>query len=166
MSITKRALAIAQIQVGQGPADDKARVIAWDRLYAMLANLDSKTSVLLRFNAIVVAALAYMLIVSSTDPFLGRNATVKLVGTIIGHASLLASVVSCGFAFPVVNVQWEFFGHQLGGERDREPDFDDAALQRLGDLVERRTWLYSWAWRLAVAGGVGFAILVGIATLH
>jgi hypothetical protein len=32
--------------------------------------------------------------------------------------------------------------------------------------VARRTALYSWAWRLAVAGGTGFAILVGLATLH
>jgi hypothetical protein len=167
MSITKRALAIARIQVGQGSADDKARVIAWDRLYAMLANLDSKTSVLLRFNAIVVAALAYMLIVSSTDPFLGRNATVKLVGTIIGHGSLLASVVSCGFAFPVINVQWDFFGMRL----DR--------ADRRGVLLSTMPPWPAWAISspiarvsirgrggLAVVGGIGFAILVGIGTLH
>ena len=36
----------------------------------------------------------------------------------------------------------------------------------LGDLVGRRTRLYSWAWRLAVVGGIGFAVLVGIGTLH
>ena len=44
--------------------------------------------------------------------------------------------------------------------------FDDAALPRPGALVAGRTRLYSWAWRLAVVGGIGFAILVGIGTLH
>jgi hypothetical protein len=122
--------------------------------------------VLLRFNAIVVAALAYVLVIAPTEPFMGTNPTVRLVGQVIGHGSLLVSVISCGFAFPVINVQWDFFGMRLDRPLDGESPFDDAALQRLGDLVAWRTRLYSWAWRLAVAGGIGFAILVGIGTLH
>ena len=121
---------------------------------------------LLRFNAIVVAALAYVLIISPTEPFMGTNATVRLVGQLVGHASLMASVVSCGLAFPVINVQWDFFGTRLDRPVDGESPFNDAALQHMGDLVVHRTRLYSWAWRLAVAGGIGFAILVGIGTLH
>ena len=39
-------------------------------------------------------------------------------------------------------------------------------LDRLAQVVARRTWLYLWAWRLAVAGGLGFAILVALATIH
>ena len=120
----------------------------------------------MRFNAIVVAALAYVLVIAPTEPFMGTNATVRLMGQLIGHGSLLASVVSCGFAFPVINVQWDFFGMRIDRPLDAESPFDEAALQRLGDLVARRTRLYSWAWRLAVAGGIGFAILVGIGTLH
>jgi len=64
MRVTQQALAIARIQTGQGPAEEKARVVAWDRLNSMLSTLDSKTSVLLRFNAIVVAALAYVLVIA------------------------------------------------------------------------------------------------------
>ena len=82
------------------------------------------------------------------------------------HVSLLASVLSCGFAFPVINVEWEFFGGRLDRLADGAPDFDDPALQRLGDLVARRTLLYSRAWQFAVAGGTGFAILVALATIH
>jgi hypothetical protein len=164
--VTQQALAIARIQTGSGPPEDKARVMAWDRLNGMLSTLDSKTSVLLRFNAIVVAALAYVLVIAPTEPFMGTNPTVRLVGQVIGHGSLLVSVMSCGFAFPVINVQWDFFGMRLDRPLDGESPFDDAALQRLGDLVAWRTRLYSWAWRLAVAGGIGFAILVGIGTLH
>jgi hypothetical protein len=166
MKVTQQALAIARIQTGQGPVEEKAKVMAGDRLNGLLSTLDSKTSVLLRFNAIVVAALAYVLIISASEPFMGTNPTVKLVGTLIGHASLLVSVVSCGFAFPVINVQWDFFGMRLDRPTDAESPFDDAALARMGDLVAYRTRLYSWAWRLAVAGGIGFAILVGIGTLH
>ncbi len=166
MNVARQAFAVARIATGQGSAEDKARVAAWDRLRAMLSALDSKTSVLLRFNAIVVAALAYLLVISSADPFMGANATVRLIGKFLGHASLLASVVSCGLAFPVINVEWDFFGGRLDRPGDDEPAFDDAALQRLGDLVTLRTRLYSWAWRLAVVGGLGFAILVGLATLH
>ena len=110
MTVARQALAIAQIQMGQSAVEEKARVMAWDRLNGLLSTLDSKTSVLLRFNAIVVAALAYVLIISAAEPFMGTNPIVKLVGTLIGHASLLVSVVSCGFAFPVINVQWDFFG--------------------------------------------------------
>jgi hypothetical protein len=164
--VTQQALAIARIQTGQGAVEDRARVMAWDRLNGMLSTLDSKTSVLLRFNAIVVAALAYVLVIAPTEPFMGTNPTVRLVGQVIGHGSLLVSVISCGFAFPVINVQWDFFGMRLDRPLDGESPFDDAALQRLGDLVAWRTRLYSWAWRLAVAGGIGFAILVGIGTLH
>jgi hypothetical protein len=166
MTVAQQALAVARIQVGQAAAEDKARIVAWDRLHGMLSTLDSKTSVLLRFNAIVVAALAYLLVISSTDPFLGPNATVKVVGKFLGHASLVASVVSCGFAFPVINVNWEFLGRRLDRQTGGESAVDDAGLQRMGDLVARRMGLYSWAWRLAVAGGAGFAILVGLATLH
>ena len=166
MRVTQQALAIARIETGQGVVENKARVVAWDRLNSMLSTLDSKTSVLLRFNAIVVAALAYVLVIAPTEPFMGTNATVKLVGQLIGHGSLLASVVSCGFAFPVINVQWDFFGMRLDRPLDTESPFDDAALQRQGDLVASRARVYSRAWRLAVAGGIGFAVLVGIGTLH
>jgi hypothetical protein len=166
VNVAQQALAVARIGIGQGSPDDRARVVAWDRLRTMLSTLDSKTSVLLRFNAIVVAALAYLLVISASDPFMGANATVKVIGKFIGHVSLIASVMSCGFAFPVINVEWDFFGGRLDRVSGGAPDFDDAALQRLGDLVARRTMLYSWAWRLAVAGGIGFAVLVGIATVH
>lgn len=166
MTVASQALAVARIETGQGTPEAKARVAAWDRLGGLLSKLDSKTSVLLRFNAIVVAALAYMLVISSTDPFSGTSVFVKFAGKILGHASLLASVVSCGFAFPVINVEWSFFGRRLDRADEGDPDFDDVALQRMGDLVAHRTRLYSWAWRLAVVGGAGFAILVGLATLH
>lgn len=166
MRVTQQALAIARIQTSPGTAEDRARVMAWDRLNSMLSTLDSKTSVLLRFNAIVVAALAYVLVIAPSEPVMGTNAIVKLMGQIVGHGSLLASVVSCGFAFPVINVQWDFFGMRIDRPLDAESPFDDAALQRLGDLVAWRTRLYSWAWRLAVVGGIGFAVLVGIGTLH
>jgi hypothetical protein len=166
MTVARQALEVARLELGQGTVEDKARVMAWDRLYGMLSTLDSKTSALLRFNAIVVAALAYLVVVASSDPFVGASVTVKVLGKFIGHVSLLASVVSCGFAFPVINVEWEFFGGRLDRVAEGTADFDDAALQRVGDLVARRTGLYSWAWKLAVAGGTGFAILVGLATIH
>ncbi len=130
MKVARQALMVARIEAGQGTPEEKARVMAWDRLYGMLSTLDSKVSVLLRFNAIVVAALAYVVVVRASDPFVTANATVKVLGLIVGHVSLLASVLSCGFAFPVINVEWEFFGGRLDRMADGEPDFDDAALQR------------------------------------
>ncbi len=166
MKVARQALMVARIESGEGTPEQRSWVRAWDRLQARLSALDSKTSVLLRFNAIVVAALAYLLVISAADPFMGANATVKVIGKFVGHISLLASVVSCGFAFPVINVEWEFFGGRLDGSAVGEPGFDEGALMRLGDLVSHRTRLYAWAWRLAVGGGIGFAILVGIATLH
>jgi hypothetical protein len=166
MSIAGQALEVARIETVDGTADQKARIKAWDRLNDRLSLLDSKTSVLLRFNAIVVAALAYLVIVSAVDPFAGARPVVKTLGSIVGHVSLLVSVLSCGFAFPVINVEWEFFGRRLDRAAEDKPDLGDAALQRLGDLVARRTWLYARAWQLAVAGGVGFALLVALATVH
>jgi hypothetical protein len=166
MKVARQALMVARIESGEGTPEQKSWVRAWDRLQSRLSALDSKTSVLLRFNAIIVAALAYLFVISGTDLVLGTNPTIKMLGKVVGHASLLAAVVSCGFAFPVINVEWEFFGGRLDRSAEGEPNFDEAALQRLGELVARRTLLYSWAWRLAVAGGIGFAILVGVATLH
>jgi hypothetical protein len=46
------------------------------------------------------------------------------------------------------------------------PGLDDAVVERLGKVVTQRTWLYTWAWRLAVSGGLGFALLVALATIH
>ena len=166
MKVARQALEVARIEAGQGTPEEKVRVMAWDRLDGLRSTLDSKISVLLRFNAIVVAALAYLIVVRASDPFAEASTAIKTLGYVIGHVSLLASVLSCGFAFPVINVEWEFFGGRLDRGDDGEPDFDDAALQRLGDLVARRTRLYSRAWQLAVAGGTGFAILVGLATIH
>ena len=166
MTIAQQALDLARMETGQGSPEDKTRVIAWDRLYSLLSTLDSKTSVLLRFNAIVVAALAYVTVVRGVDPFAGANSTVTMLGIWISHASLLASAASCGFAFPVINVEWSFLGGRIGEVAGGDLAFDDAALERLGALVAHRTRLYSWAWRLAVAGGAGFAILVALATIH
>jgi hypothetical protein len=166
MKVARQALLVARIETGEEAPEQRSWVRAWDRLQSRLSTLDSKTSVLLRFNAIIVAALAYLFVISGSDLVLGTNPAIKTVGKFVGHASLLAAVMSCGFAFPVINVEWEFFGGRLDRSGDGEPNFDEAALQRLGDLVARRTRLYSWAWRLAVAGGVGFAILVAIGTLH
>jgi len=120
--------------------------------------LDSKTSALLRFNAIVVAALAYLVVVSGADPFAQSRPIIKTLGFAVGHISLLLSVASCGFAFPVISVARGFF--------DGAPGLDDAMVERLGKVVAQRTWLYAWAWRLAVSGGLGFALLVALATIH
>lgn len=166
MSVGLQALEIARIEASQGTPEQKAKVMAWDRLHGMLGTLDSKTSVLLRFNAIVVAALAYLVIVRAADPFSGANTLVKTLGSIVGHLSLLASVLSCGFAFPVINVEWDFFGNRLDRMTSGKPDLDQEVIQRLGGLVAQRTRLYARAWQFAVAGGAGFAILVALATLH
>ena len=166
MSLSRQALAIARLQTGQGTADARARLAACDRLQGLLSTLDSKTSVLLRFNAIVVAALAYVLVVSGADPFQGGNTAVRLVGMGLGHLSLLVTVVSCGFAFPVIGVERDFFGVPYGSASGDPPEVDDATVARKAALVARRTGYYAWAWRLSVAGGAGFAVLVGLATLH
>ena len=68
------------------------------------------TPVLLRFNAIVVAALAYVTVVRGVDPLMGGNAMMVTAGSLISHASLIASAASCGLAFPVINVDWSSGG--------------------------------------------------------
>jgi len=151
MSLGRHVLDLARIETGATTPDEKARVRALDRLNAMLGALDSKTSVLLRFNAIVVAALAYIVVVRTPDVFAALNATARLAILVIAHLSLAASIISCGFAFPVIAVQ-----------RGGLPAIDDAGLDRLGAVVARRTRLYSWAWRFAVAGGLGFAAIIVI----
>ena len=157
MSAGQQVLALARLQA-EGTPQDRARVAAWDRLSAMLNVLDSKTSALLRFNAIVVAALAYLVVVAGADPFAQSKPIIKTLGFAVGHISLLMSVASCGFAFPVISVARGLF--------DAAPGLDDAVIARLGATVTQRTWLYAWAWRLAVAGGLGFALLVALATIH
>jgi hypothetical protein len=153
-----QALTLARLATGGGSPEDRARVAAWDRLFAMLNALDSKTSALLRFNAIVVAALAYVVVVSGVDPFAQSRPVIKAMGFAVGHVSLLLSVASCGCAFPVIGVARGFF--------DGTPGLDEGVLGRLARLVAQRTRLYLWAWRLAVAGGLGFAVLVALATIH
>ncbi|WP_428670564.1 hypothetical protein [Reyranella sp.] len=158
MTSGSQAVVLARLQAIDGTSADKARVVAWDRLFAMLNALDSKTSALLRFNAITVAALAYIVVVSGVDPFAQAKPLVRTMGIAVGHISLVLSVASCGFAFPVIGVARGFF--------DATPGLDDGVLDRLGRLVAQRTRLYLWAWRLAVAGGLGFAVLVALATIH
>lgn len=158
MTTQSQALVLARLQAIDGTPADKVRVAVWDRLFAMLNALDSKTSALLRFNAITVAALAYVVVVSGVDPFAQAKPLIKTMGLAVGHISLVLSVASCGFAFPVIGVARGFF--------DATPGLDDGVLDRLARMVAQRTWLYLWAWRLAVAGGLGFAILVALATIH
>jgi hypothetical protein len=151
MTPDRQALALAT-------AEDKTLVQAWDRLFAMLNVLDSKTSALLRFNAIVVAALAYLVVVAGADPFAQSKPIIKTLGYTVGHISLLLSVASCGCAFPVISVARGFF--------DAVPGLDKDVVVRLGAVVAQRTRLYAWAWRFAVTGGLGFALLVALATIH
>jgi hypothetical protein len=158
MTAGGQAVTLARLQALNGTAEDRARVAAWDRLFAMLNALDSKTSALLRFNAIVVAALAYLVVVSGIDPFAQSKPFIKTLGFAVGHISLLLSVASCGCAFPVISVAHGFF--------DAEPGLDDGVIARLAEMVAHRTRLYTWAWWLAVAGGLGFALLVALATIH
>ena len=129
-----QALALARAAV-DGTPQDKARVAAWDRLFAMLNVLDAKTSALLRFNAIVVAALAYLVVVAGADPFVQSKPIIKTLGFAVGHVSLLLSVASCGFAFPVISVARGLF--------DAASGLDDAVIARVGATVTRRTWLYA-----------------------
>jgi hypothetical protein len=96
--------------------------------------------------------------VSGVDPFAQAKPLIKTMGVAVGHVSLVLSVASCGFAFPVIGVARGFF--------DATPGLDDGVLDRLARLVAQRTRLYLWAWRLAVAGGLGFALLVALATIH
>jgi len=49
---------------------------------------------------------------------------------------------------------------------DAAPGVDKEVIVRLGAVVAQRTRLYAWAWRLAVTGGLGFALLVALATIH
>jgi hypothetical protein len=161
VSIARHALALARLQAGEGTPEQKARIVAWDRLRDLLSALDSKTSVLLRFNAIVVAALAYLVLVSAVDPFNGARPLVKLLGSIVGHVSLIVSVLSCGFAFPVIYIERDVFMDAPG-----ESDVGEGALERLGALVARRARLYVWAWWLSVAAGIGFALLAALAVVH
>ena len=158
MTSESQAVVLARLLAIDGTPADKVRVAAWDRMFAMLNALDSKTSALLRFNAITVAALAYIVVVSGVDPFAQSKPLIKTIGFAVGHISLVLSVASCGFAFPVIGVAHGFF--------DATPGLDDGVLDRLGRLVAQRTRLYVWAWRLAVAGGLGFAVLVALATVH
>ena len=158
MTSESQAVVLARLLAIDGTPADKVRVAAWDRMFAMLNALDSKTSALLRFNAITVAALAYIVVVSGVDPFAQSKPLIKTIGFAVGHISLVLSVASCGFAFPVIGVAHGFF--------DATPGLDDGVLDRLGRLVAQRTRLYVWAWRLAVAGGLGFAVLVALATIH
>jgi hypothetical protein len=158
MRSDSQAVVLARLQAIDGTPADRARVAAWDRLFAMLNALDSKTSALLRFNAITVAALAYIVVVSGVDPFAQSTPFIKTMGFAVGHVSLVLSVASCGFAFPVIGVARGFF--------DGTPGLDDGVLDRLGRVVAQRTQLYLWAWRLAVGGGLGFAVLVALATIH
>ena len=118
-------------------SEDKAFVQAWDRLSAMLNVLASRTSALLRFNAIVVAALAYLVVVSGADPFAQARPIIKTPGFAVGHVSLVLSVVSCGFAFPVISV--------ARGSFDAVPRLDKDVVVRLGAVVAQRTHLYAWA---------------------
>lgn len=160
-----RALAMARREAGEGAPQERVLINARDHLDSMLSTLDSKTSALLRFNAIVVAALAYLVVVRAADPFAGANTVIKAAGMFVGHLSLVASVVSCGFAFPVIGIGREFLGALPGEDRGR-PLPDEGEIEALGKVVERRVTLYRWAWRLAVTGGTGFAVLVALATIH
>jgi hypothetical protein len=158
MTAQGQAALLARLQAMDGTPADKVGVAIWDRMFAMLNALDSKTSALLRFNAITVAALAYVVVVSGVDPFAQSKPLIRTMGLAVGHISLVLSVASCGFAFPVIGVARGFF--------DATPGLDDGVLDRLGRLVAQRTRLYLWAWRFAVAGGLGFALLVALATIH
>jgi hypothetical protein len=158
MTAQGQAALLARLQTMDGTPADKVGVAIWDRMFAMLNALDSKTSALLRFNAITVAALAYVVVVSGVDPFAQSKPLIRTMGLAVGHISLVLSVASCGFAFPVIGVARGFF--------DATPGLDDGVLDRLGRLVAQRTRLYLWAWRFAVAGGLGFALLVALATIH
>ena len=152
-SLGRHVIDLARIETAATTPDEKARVRAFDRLNAMLNVLDSKTSVLLRFNAIIVAALAYIVVVRTPDLFAALNATARLAIQVISHLCLATSIISCGFAFPVIAVQRNL----LDGSGSA---IDDANLERLGDVVTRRTRLYAWAWRSAVASGLGFAAVI------
>jgi hypothetical protein len=73
------------------------------------------------------------------------------------------SVVSCGFAFPVISVVRGFFD---AAPKVLDRGLDKDVVVRLGAVVAQRTRLYAWAWRFAVTGGLGFALLVALATIH
>jgi hypothetical protein len=166
MRLQRQALFLANVQLGQGSPEARTILTACDRLNGILATLDSKSSVLLRVNAMVVAALAYVLIINGSDLLQVGNATLRLLGIVVGHASLIATIASCCFAFPVINIEGDFFGISFGDKDGGPTALDEELLARKSSTVARKVWFYGWAWRLAVLGGVGFSLLALLATLH
>ena len=166
MRLHKQALFLANIQLGQGSMEARAILTACDRLNGILSNLDSKTSVLLRVNAMVVAALAYVLIINGSDLLQVGNSTLRLLGIVVGHASLIATIASCCFAFPVINIEGDFFGVSFGEKEGDPAALDEAVLARKSSTIARKVWFYGWAWRLAALGSMGFSLLALLATLH
>jgi hypothetical protein len=158
MTLANNVLAISRVEVDKSAAEEQARIKAHDRLFAMLGILDSKTSALLRFNAIVVAALAIAVVFRGAD-LGGVDKVPKYVIQALAYSSLAMSLLSCGIAFPVIYLRWGVF------DEGKQPSSDGvmvskAELKELAAVVESRTKGYRRSWQCSAASGFAFALAV------
>src|SRR5439155_13509226 len=93
---------------------NRERVVAW--LYRILDTLDSKTSHLLRFSSLLLAAQSFL------AGILVRNSQASLGISIVVLFLLLFPLATAVFALSVFRVKWPFFGYvrETGGEGGTE----------------------------------------------
>jgi hypothetical protein len=115
------------------PADRRTDLEVLKELYALLGILDSKTSALLTFDALVVAIFTIIMGQSGV-------AGVLLNFCFAGTALIVVSMAICVW---VVRMDWPFL---MPG---RVPA---AECAEVATVVDRRTHLYQLAWFLSFAG--------------
>jgi hypothetical protein len=122
---------------------------AGQELYAILGVLDSKTSALLRFDAMLSVLLA-LLVMPRNEGWQSLGGWD--LGVFVGGLVLLgASMLLC---LSVVRVAWPFYGKMTNVDVTNIKN-ECADLAR---VIDKRTICYQWAWLLAFLTLIGMSI--------
>lgn len=140
---------------------NRERVLAW--LYRILDTLDSKTSHLLGFTALLLAAQSFLagILVRSTQTPPWISVAVLFL--------LLAPLLTAAFALSVFRVKWPFLGYvQKASVNTGAIDEIKDEMRHLAEVCAERAKtnkrIFFWCWVSAIAFIVtlGFAAIVVI----
>jgi hypothetical protein len=126
------------------PGDHRDDWAVLKKLYELLNILDTKTSSLLTFDALIVAV--FTIILQKEDTAGAPVLWVSLLGTLI-------IILSMGICVWVVRISWPFLKPGVAITTE---------CQAVADVVDVRTIYYQWAWRLSFAGVFVLVLAFGL----
>jgi len=136
--------------------ENRNKVVGW--LYRILDTLDSKTSHLLSFPALLLTAQTFLAGLLVRDRLAPRSIAISVL------VLLIVPLATAVFGLIVFNVKWPFFGRVRAVDQDTfDEDHIKRELRELAEVCDQRFRAHKWSGHLCRASALAFLLTLLLA---